>query len=319
MKFLIVGVGAIGSAYLAFLTRSGHEAVGLLKQGRSLEKIRVEGIWGNFEVKVKTVDDPEKVWFEPDVILLSVKSYDTEGALRSIRNLVGDRTKILIAQNGYGNYEKAVEIFGEGRVILGRVIFGSEVIESGHIKITVCADDVVIGDPSGKMDEDFLRGLAALFTKAGIPTRYDREVYKFLWDKIIYNCALNPLGALLEVNYGTLAGNPYTKEIMDDVVREIFAVIDKAGIETFWDSADEYLKVFYGKLIPPTAAHYPSMLVDIKRGKTEIDSLNGAIVKLGKKYGVPTPINFVITELVKAKESIRSLGGRRLGDVGSSH
>jgi len=309
MRFLIVGVGAIGSAYLAFLTRAGHEAVGLLKGGRSLERIRVEGIWGEFEVDVKTVDDPEKVWFEPDIVILSVKSYDTEKALRSIKNLVGDKTKILIAQNGYGNYEKAVELFGKGKVILGRVIFGSEVIEPGHIRITVCADDVVIGDPSGKMDEDFLIDLAELFTRAGIPTRYEREVYKFLWDKIIYNCALNPLGALLETNYGTLAKNPHTRGLMDGIVREIFAVLDKAGIETFWKSAEDYLKVFYGKLIPPTAAHYPSMLADIKRGKTEIDSLNGAIVDLGRKHGVPTPINYVITELVKAKESIRNLDG----------
>ena len=307
MRFLIVGVGAIGSAYLAFLTKADHEAVGLLKRGRSLEKIRVEGIWGDFEVKVRTVDDPEKVPFEPDVIVLSVKSYDTEEALRSVKGLVGDGTKILIAQNGYGNYEKAVEIFGEGKVILGRVIFGSEVIEPGHIRITVCADDVVIGDPSGKMDEDFLRDLADLFTKAGLPTRYEREVYKFLWDKIIYNCALNPLGALLEVNYGTLAENPYTKELMDNMVREIFAVLDNAGIETFWKDADKFLEVFYEKLIPPTSAHYPSMLADIRRGKTEIDSLNGAIVELGRKYGVPTPINSVITELVKAKESVRYL------------
>ncbi len=301
-RFLVVGVGAIGGAYLAFLSRKGINVAGLVKKGRKIERIKVEGIWGNFETNVKTYDVPEEVPFIPDIIIISVKSYDTEKALKQIKNLVGENTYIMIAQNGYGNYEKAVELFGEGKVILSRIIFGSKVLDKGRIKITVSADDVVIGDPCGKIDENFLKDLAEFFTEVGIPTRYEREVYKYLWDKIIYNSALNPLGALFEVNYGKLAENPYTKEIMDRIIDEIFEVLKVGDIETFWESSEEYKKVFYEKLIPPTAEHYPSMLEDIKRGKTEIDSLNGAIVKLGKKLGISTPINEFITKLIKAKE-----------------
>ena len=301
-KFLIVGVGAIGSAYLAFLSRKGINVAGLVKRGRKIERIKVEGIWGNFETNVKTYESPEEVPIIPDIIIISVKSYDTEKALKQIKNLVGENTYIMIAQNGYGNYEKAVELFGKGKVILSRIIFGSKVLGKGRIKITVSADDVVIGDPSGKIDENFLKDLAEFFTKAGIPTRYEREVYKYLWDKIIYNSALNSLGALFEVNYGKLAENPYTKEIMDRIIDEIFEVLKAGSIEAFWKNSEEYKKVFYEKLIPPTAEHYPSMLEDIKRGKTEIDSLNGAIVELGKKFGVSTPMNTLITKLIKAKE-----------------
>ncbi|WP_457600716.1 ketopantoate reductase family protein [Hydrogenivirga sp.] len=302
MRFLVVGVGAIGSAYLAFLTRSGHEAVGLVKRGRRLSKLSVKGIWGEFETSVRTVEDLSELGFTPDVVILSVKSYDTEAALNVVEPVIGENTLVMIAQNGYGNYERAVSRFGEGKVILARVIFGSRVIEPGSIEITVSADDVVIGDPAGIVDEDFLRRLAQTFSETGIPTRYEREVYKFLWDKVIYNCALNPLGALLEVNYGTLAENPYTRRLMDRIIEEVFEVTRSAGIETFWNSAEEYRKVFYEKLIPPTSAHFPSMLTDIKRGKTEIDSLNGAICELGERNGVDTPVNRVITQLVKAKE-----------------
>ena len=302
MRFLIVGVGAIGSAYLAFLTRAGHEAVGLVKKGRKVDRIKVEGIWGEFEVTVKTVESLRELEFEPDIVILSVKSYDTEKALETLKDLNWEGKYLMVAQNGYGNYERAVSLLGEGKVVLARVIFGSELIRPGHIRITVCADDVVIGDPSERIEEDFLRSLAEIFTKAGIPTRFEREVYKYLWDKIIYNSALNPLGALLETNYGTLAQNPHTREIMDRIIEEIFQVLKSASIETFWKSPEEYKKVFYEKLIPPTSAHYPSMLKDIKRGKTEIDSLNGAICELGRKVGVPTPTNELITKLVKAKE-----------------
>lgn len=183
MNFLIVGVGAIGSAYLAFLTKAGCRTVGLVKRGRRISKIKVGGIWGEFEVPVQTVESPDELQSEPDVVIISVKSYDTQKALEDVRSIVGRKTYIMIAQNGYGNYEKATRVYGEGKVILARIIFGSEVIEPGHIRITVSADDVVIGDPAGKIDEGFLKELSKLFREAKIPTRYEKEVYKYLWDK----------------------------------------------------------------------------------------------------------------------------------------
>ncbi len=302
MKFLVVGVGAIGSVYLAFLTRKGHEVFGLLKPGRKLEKVRVSGIWGSFEVRVNTARSVEDIPWEPDVIILSVKSYDTEEALKKLSVYVPRDSFIMIAQNGYGNYEKAVSVFGEERVILSRIIFGSKVVEQGSVEVTVCADDVVIGNPAGLIDESFLKSLAKTFSDAGIPTRYDREVYKYLWDKIVYNCALNPLGALFEVNYGALARNPYTRHMMDEIIEETFQVMKSAGIESFWESANEYKEVFYSKLVPSTASHFPSMLEDLRKGRTEIDALNGAVWRIGEEHGIQTPMNEFITKLIKAKE-----------------
>ena len=302
MKFLVVGVGALGSTYLAFLSRAGHRAVGLLKKGKSLNKIRVEGIWGEFEQGVKAIGSLELLDFEPDLIILTVKSYDTERALKDIEPLSKEKSLLMVAQNGYGNYEKAIRLFGKGKVILSRVIFGAKLLEWGHVRITVCGDDVVIGDPSGIMEEGFLKDLAKLFSKAGIPTRYERDVYKYLWDKILYNCALNPLGALFERSYGELAKNPYTKELMDRMIEEAFAALRANSIATFWKGPEGYKRRFYERLIPPTADHYPSMLEDVKRGKTEIDALNGALVELAKEKGLKVPTNEMIVKLIRAKE-----------------
>ncbi len=304
MRFLIVGVGAIGTVFLAFLSRAGHDTVGLTKKGKVLSFARVRGIWGSFDTPVSTVDDVGQVRWEPDIVIISVKSYDTESALEAVKPVVGPKTLVMIAQNGYGNYEKAVETFGKGKVLLARVIFGSRLVDRGYAEITVSGDDMVIGDPAGIVDTTFLEKLARIFTDAGIPTRHEREVYKYLWDKIVYNCALNPLGALLEVNYGTLAQNPHTRALMDRIIEEAFNVGRNLEIPSFWNSSEEFKEVFYGRLIPPTAGHYPSMLADIRRGRTEIDALNGAICRLGKRAGVPTPVNEIITELTKAKEFI---------------
>ena len=117
--------------------------------------------------------------------------------------------------------------------------------------------------------------------------------------------SLNTLGALLEVNYGKLAEIEHSRLLMGSIIREIFEVLGAMGQETLWSDADAYVRDFYGKLVPPTAAHHASMLQDNQGGrKTEIEALNGAVIALGKRFGVSTPVNEVIAALVKAKESL---------------
>ncbi|HID22026.1 MAG TPA: 2-dehydropantoate 2-reductase, partial [Planctomycetaceae bacterium] len=128
---------------------------------------------------------------------------------------------------------------------------------------------------------------------------------EYLWDKIIYNCALNPLGALLGANYGTLAGCEHTRRLMDAIMAEAIDVCNAAAIPLFWSTAAEYRRHFYEELIPPTAKHYPSMLRDLeRRGRTEIESLNGAVARLGADRGVPTPVNSTVTSMIKSKEQM---------------
>lgn len=123
---------------------------------------------------------------------------------------------------------------------------------------------------------------------------------------MLYNTTLNPLGAILDMSYGELAATEHIVDIMNDLIKETFAVIDAAGYKTFWKTPKEYMDVFYGKLVPDTVAHRASTLQDIeKRQKTEIDTLNGCVQKLGRKYGVKTPTHDMIVEMIKGIEDIR--------------
>ncbi|NPB05113.1 MAG: 2-dehydropantoate 2-reductase [Aquificae bacterium] len=310
MRVLVFGLGALGSVFAAFLKKAGHDvfAVGRPRVVEAVKKggLKVSGLWGEHGVKLEKVYPsveglPER---EFDLVILTVKSYDTERALEELKKV--SFRYLMLAQNGYGNYERAVEVFGPEKVILSRVIFGARLVSPGEAEVTVSADDVVIGSPAGAIDGKFLEELARLLSEAGIPTRHEPAVYKYLWDKILYNSALNALGALLETNYGTLARLEETRELMDRVIEEIFAVAEAKGIELFHRSADEYKRLFYEKLLPPTAEHYPSTYWDLMAGKrTEVDALNGAIVRLGREAGVPTPVNEVITNLLKAKEKLK--------------
>ncbi len=184
------------------------------------------------------------------------------------------------------------------------MIFGSKVVDKNSVEITVSADDVRIGDPSKTIPEKKVLNIVETIRKSGIPTSFASDVYQILWDKILYNCALNPLGALLECSYGDLAENKYTRQIMESIIKEIFLVTKANDIKLRWENPEEYIKHFYQNLIPPTKKHFPSMFYDLKSGKkTEIDALNGAIIKLAQKKGIKAQTNETITLLIKFKES----------------
>jgi len=120
---------------------------------------------------------------------------------------------------------------------------------------------------------------------------------------------LNPLGAILDVPYGVLAEYEFTRAVMNGIVAEIFAVLSRTGYKTHWPGPDDFLKVFYGKLVPDTAEHKSSTLQDISaKKKTEIEALNGAVIKLAQKYQVNVPYNSIVYNMVKFIEAKTSGG-----------
>ena len=308
MKILVYGLGAIGTTFATFLKERGNIVYGKSKDKDFPQNLYVEGIWGKHSAKLDAVSDNILNFqnTDLDLIILSVKSYDTERALEDIKKIIKPETIVLLTQNGYGNYELAVKIVGKERTLLGRVIFGAKVLEKGKVKITVNADDVRIGQPDKAIEERKILEIVNIINRSGIPTSYSPDVYKILWDKILYNSALNPLGAILECNYGRLAKDDNTRDIMNKIIEEIFMVAKLNKIQLNWKKPEDYINYFYNRLIPPTEEHFPSMYYDIKDGKrTEIDALNGAIVKLAKKVGVEAPTNETIVKLIKFKERFK--------------
>lgn len=309
MKILVFGLGALGTVYSCLLKNTGHEITGIDRESISLsigkQGVKVNGIWGEHSALLdKVVTDLAELKDEEfDLIILTVKSYETLEVASKIKELMSANTYLMLAQNGYGNYEAASRYIDSEKLILGRVIFGAETIEAGVSKVTVIADDVILGSPARLIEKDILVEFARIFSAAGIPTRYSEDVMKYVWGKIIYNSALNPLGAILEVNYGKLAEFEESRQLMNSIVEEIFTVLSAIGQQTLWPDAASYLQAFYEQMIPSTAEHHASMLQDIQRGrKTEIDALNGAVIKLGKQYGIDTPVNSFVSSLLKAKE-----------------
>ncbi|MCX8033975.1 MAG: ketopantoate reductase family protein [Thermodesulfovibrio sp.] len=313
MKILVFGLGALGTVFATSLKASGNTIFAITKE-KYIDKLKdrflkIKGLFGNKQAFIddiftnsESVNDRD---LDLDLIIVSVKSYDTENAVKQIKPLLRKNTLVLLAQNGFGNYEIASSIIGKERIILSRIIFGAKIIKTGFAEVTVSADDIVIGQPDNLISIEKLQKIADVFNKSGLSTRVSQDVYTILWDKIIYNSALNPLGAIIECTYGSLAENEETRNIMNNIIEEIFSVADAHKIKLNWENYKRYLEYFYEKLVPPTASHFPSMYYDIKQGKkTEIDSLNGAIVTLAKKLNISVPVNETITNIIKVMENL---------------
>jgi 2-dehydropantoate 2-reductase len=313
MNFLVVGIGALGTVYATFIKAAGHSVFALTKE-KYLDdfgnlRVKASGIWGEKEAVLDGIyGSVEQLRRIPlDVIILTVKSYDTEQAALQIKPLIQENTLVIVSQNGYGNYEKVSQTIGREHTLLARVIFGARFIRTGHAEVTVIADNVRLGQPHNAVREERIIEIAEAINRSGIPTSYARDVYQLLWDKILYNCALNPLGAVLQCRYGTLAEYEGTRRIMNGIISEIFAVTKVHGIALKWDTPESYQEHFYTRLVPPTRAHFPSMYYDLNAGKRlEIDALNGAIVLLAQEKNIPVPVNETITNLIKTKEAILS-------------
>ncbi len=313
MRVLVVGAGALGSVFGCLLRDRGHE-IGLLEPSARLGDIRdmgltVSGLFGDHHCEgfgLYSSADQVPAGAH-DVILITVKSFHTAEAARQIARKVGENALVVSLQNGLGNYEAIRDSVGEHRALAGRVIFGAQMAGKAHAKVTVYAEPVMIGSPTNSVDMRRVAEVAAAFDEAQIPTEATTEINKYIWAKMLYNCALNPLSAILNVPYGRLLDTPGTRRLMRLVVEEVFAVARAHGIELFWKKPDDYVEALFGRLIPDTAGHFASMAQDIQAGRrTEIEALNGAIVRLGETAGVDCPTNAALSDLVRAAELNRA-------------
>ena len=315
MRVLVVGAGAIGSVLGGFLARAGHD-VTLLGRAWHLDAVRrgglrISGLWGEHRVtKLSLAVRPEDVAAKPafDWIFVCVKSHQTAGAAARLSAWLGPKTLVCAFQNGLGNYETLLQVVPEERLALGRVIFGVE-LDPGHVRVTVFADEVLIGSPDPRFPGTHAAALAAALQDSGIPARATATILIALWAKVLYNCALNGLSALLEAPYGKLLEQPAAKRLMEAIIEEAYRVAAALGIRVEPSEAGAYLELLFTRLIPDTAGHRSSMLQDVRRGwPTEIDALNGAIVRLGREAGVAAPFNALVTRLVHAKERFVGVG-----------
>lgn len=302
MTTVIVGPGATGCLLAALLVKS-KEKIWLLDKNKeraqklSRQGIHVEGVAGDWQVQVSAVSDPAEIG-KADLVIVCVKSYDTKAAAASIKPLLGEDTLVLTLQNGIGNIENLGEILGQERIIGGVTNLGATLLDIGNVRYAG-KGETVLGRIDGKTPVE-MRALRENFNKAGLETRLSRDIKGMLWSKLIVNVGINALTAVTRLPNGKLIEFEGTRRILREAVTEAIRVAKRKRIKLIYD--DPLAKV--EAVCEATAGNISSMLQDIRNKKrTEIDFINGVIVRLAQELGIPAPINSILVDLVKVIES----------------
>jgi 2-dehydropantoate 2-reductase len=299
LKVLVVGAGAVGLGLASFLLQSGCRVSLLGREDTELVKnglYRV-GIFGEFHSNSFDIFHGSAKDVKFDFVLICVKSFDTENTGRQLQEYLSVTSKIVLCQNGWGNAEIFLGYFKN--VFNARVITGFIRPQKNKVDVTVHAQPVHFGSLFGG-DLECLEPLVKALVEGGLPSAVTPYIAKDLWAKMLYNCPLNALGALLAVPYGLLGEKESTREIMEGIIDEVFLVMQAMGYETHWKNAQNYLEEFYGKLLPSTYEHESSMLQDLRAGKiTEVEAINGVVVKEGAKKNIAVPYNILVSNLVR--------------------
>jgi len=304
-RIAVLGAGAVGCYFGGMLARAGAPVtligrtphVGAIAQhGLFLEGLHFQQyIPVSASTRVSAVHDAE-------IVLFCVKTLDTEEAAKSLAPHLAPGAVLISLQNGVDNVERIrsaakIDAFAAVVYVAAAMTAPGRVKHSGR-------GDLILGDLPGRVEENGhrqrqLERLASLFERAGVPCRVSENVEGELWTKMIINCAYNAISALGRAKYHRAGGNPLTREVMIKVVEEALAVARAAGVRL-----PEINMVETALEISKSMANATSSTAqDLARGKrTEIDSLNGYLVRRGAELGVATPVNQTLHALVKLLE-----------------
>jgi 2-dehydropantoate 2-reductase len=310
MRIAVLGPGALGSLLAARLHEAGEEVILVdyrpervaMLRGRGL-RVRTPG--GKPHLVAVPVGLPEEAGAR-DLTIIAVKAYQTAAAARQLPRLLAGGGLALTLQNGLGNLEALARQTGWERLLAGVALLG--VTREGEGQVVLAgAGPIFIGIPAGsQVSPEALRQVAELFRRAGLDCQERRDIAAALWEKLLVNVGINPLTALLRVPNGALPEVPPAWELAVAATAEAAAVARAAGINLAVDPEERLRQVCRA-----TAANRSSMLQDVLAGRpTEIEALNGQVSARGRELGVATPINDVLTRLVRALEQGAS---RRVG------
>lgn len=301
MKIAVIGAGAMGSLFGAYLAKAGEAVMVVDIWQEHVAAIRSQGLMlgepaGDEVVRLDAMLGTGGL--EPvDLVILFVKSAATQAAATDAAALLRPGGRVLTLQNGLGNAEAIAEIVGAERVLAGTTAQGATLLGPGRVRHGG-SGETHIGRLSGEADA-FCHEVAALLTNAGLPTVVEPDVRSLIWGKLIINTGINALTALLRLRNGQLADLAETRQMLALAVEEAVKVARAAGVQLPYEKPLEKVLA----VAVATGQNQSSMLQDVLRGSpTEIAVINGAIVREGERLGVATPVNRTLTLLVQALE-----------------
>ena len=302
MRIAIVGAGAMGLLLTHLLSRTETADIWLLDIHPEREKkireegLLVEGVSGQHHVWPRITVEPKEIG-QAHLVIICVKSPDTYDASLNAKPAIGPDTAVLTLQNGLGNLEAIERAVGPGRGLGGTTSMGATVLGLNHVRHAGWGE-TVIGEPAGKRTKR-ADAILELFRLADLDVSFTDDLSGLLWSKLIINVGINALTALTRLHNGQLLNHEGTRAVMGMAVDEATQVVRALGIRLLYDHAVEKV----AGVCEATAGNVSSMLQDVlKENKTEIEHINGAVVREARRLKIPTPVNESLVGLVKTLE-----------------
>jgi 2-dehydropantoate 2-reductase len=308
MKIAVIGAGAMGSIFGARFAESGHDVVLVDVADPLVTKLNADGVTIRAKdgservVQVKATTEPASVG-TVDVVVFFTKCYHTASAAAAARPLVGADTVVASLQNGWGNGDVLAGVFGAEQVVVGVTYNSATVLGLAHVSHPGVGPTLV-GPFEGESTAGADR-IAGAIAASGLEVEVVPAVRTEIWTKLILNAATLPTASLTGMNAGALTAHAGMRELVSETAREATAVARALGYEI---DAEERISYIHG-LLERAGPTKGSMLQDFEAGRqTEIDVINGAVVRAATDTGVPAPLNEAFVSLVKGWESMRGLG-----------
>jgi len=288
MNIIIFGAGAIGSLLGAYLSKNNNVLlIGRTSHILSIKKneLIIKGKI-NLKVKIKAEESADGLKFKPDLLILTVKSYDTETAILQIKKIIDENTTVLSLQNGLDNIDKIKQYISYEKIIAGVTTHGAFFSKPGVVMHTG-KGTTILGELNGKKTERIV-DIVNCFNQSKIEAVFSKDIIKEIWYKAVINSSINPLTAIFECKNGYLLKNPVLENLLDKICKESSKIARANGVDISYKNALEKTK----DVIRETSENYSSMLQSLKKdGRTEIESINGRLVEIGKKHNLETLLN----------------------------
>ena len=304
MNIHVLGAGALGCAIGGTLAAAGSQVTLIARSREHVDAINAKGLVlrdadGNDRiVKVDAVTDARGL-SPADLVIVLVKSFHTEAAIEGYKQAVGDQTIVMSLQNGLGHEEVLEKAVGRARLLAGKTYVGGVFLAPGVVRAGVQDKLTLIGEPDGGISERVQR-VAAEFDRAGLQTTVSDNITGTIWDKLLVNTATGALSGITGLSYGPLYSVAELEATAVAAVAEAMAVARAKGVTlSIKEPVDAWRMAGAGL----GADFKASMLQSLDKGSvTEIDFINGAVVREGDRLGVPTPVNRTLVACIKGIE-----------------
>ena len=297
MNIVILGAGAIGSLFGAMLSNKNN--VTLVGRKTHVEAIKEKGLtikgMTNLKIKIPAVSKIENISTTPDLLILTVKSYDTLSAVIEAKKIIDEKnTNVLSLQNGLNNIEEISKHVKKEKIFAGVTTQAAMFKKPGVVEHTGTGE-TLIGGLTNK--RDIPGQIAKKFNESGIKTKVSKDIKREIWVKVIINSSINPLTAFFQCKNGYLLENPFLEKITEKICAESTNIARNIGIKIKTSETIKKTK----EVIKKTKENYSSMAQSIKQGKkTEIDSINGKLYEIGKKQKLDVTMNEMLTKMIKS-------------------